>query len=164
MARHLAVVQPLPPGDHAPTFRGPVAVWLPASRPAGPGRWHLELHGAGFDREVLCTVGDPWTTREGVRRRLTWTPLAEDADVIPVEKLLPALDGELYLVGPAATPSLALMGEVELPFGRLGEAVDALGLGRVAQRTAASFLSEVRDLLSGAAPPQPAASGTHHRS
>lgn len=115
---------------------------------------------------VLCEVGDPWTTREGIQRRLVWVPLPEDADVLPVEKLLPALEGELFLVGASATPSLALVGEVEVPFGRIGQAVDALVLGRVAQRTAARFLQEVGARLHSvrAADSQSTATGTAHRS
>ena len=165
MARHLTVVQPLPPGDHAPAFREDPSSWLPGARHAGPGRWHVTLHAGGIDRMVLCSVGDPWTTREGIQRRITWTPMAEDADVVPVEKWLPELHGELYLVGTSATPSLALVGDVEVPFGRLGEAVDALVLGRVAQRTAATFLREVAaHLAEGGDEAQPAESGAHQRS
>lgn len=165
MARELTVVQPLPPGDHAPAFRESPSAWLPEARHAGPRRWHVLLHAAGLDRMVLCNVGDPWTTHEGIRRRITWTPLPEDADVLPVEKWLPALAGELYLVGTAATPSLVLAGDVEVPLGRLGEAVDALVLGRVAQRTAATFLHDVRDRLSPTGDEvQSAETGTHQRS
>lgn len=165
MSRQLTVVQPLPPGDHAPAFRESPSQWLPGARHAGPGRWHVVLHAGGIERTVLCKIGDLWTTREGLQRRISWTPLAEDADVLPVDRWLPVLEGELYLVGSSATPSLALVGEVEVPLGRLGEAVDALVLGRVAQRTAATFLREVAEQL---APPgdgaQPAAAGTHQRS
>ena len=165
MARQLTVVQPLPAGDHASTFRGGPGAWLPGARHAGPGRWHVLLHAGGIERTVRCEVGDPWTTREGIQRRITWTPLPEDADVLPVERWLPAMDGELYLVGAAATPSLALVGDVDVPFGRLGEAVDALVLGRVAQRTAATFLRQVARRLSSADPvPQPAGTGAHQRS
>lgn len=164
MARALTVVQPLPSGDHAPAFRGSPSAWLPEARHAGPRRWHVALHAGGIDRVVLCEIGDPWTTREGIQRRVTWEPLGEDADVLPVEKLLPAFDGDLFLVGAVSTPSLALAGEVDVPFGRLGEAVDALVLGRVAHKTAATFLREVGDRLSSENGAQPAASGTHHRS
>lgn len=165
MARELTVVQPLPPGDHAAAFRGSPSAWLPEARHAGPSRWHVVLRAGGIDRTVLCTVGDPWTTDEGIRRRLTWTPLPEDADVLPMEKWLPMLDGELFLVGEAATPSLAVAGEVEVPFGRIGEAVDALLLGKVAQRTAATFLRAVADRLPAVdGQGQPAASGADQRS
>lgn len=165
MARQLTVVQPLPPGDHAQSFRGSPAAWLPDARHAGPRRWHVTLHAGGIDRTVLCEVGDPWTTHEGIQRRITWKPLAEDADVLPVDKWLPELAGELFLVGTPATPSLALAGDVEVPFGRLGEAVDALVLGRVAQRTAARFLREVgRRLSPDGGSAQSAASGAHHSS
>lgn len=165
MARQLTVVQPLPPGDHAPAFRGSPEAWLPEARHAGPRRWHVVLYAGGIDRTVLCEVGDPWTTHEGIQRRITWTPLAEEADVLPVDKWLPELTGELFLVGTAATPSLALAGDVEVPFGRFGEAVDALVLGGVAQRTAARFLQEVAQRLSpdGDAT-QAAATGAHHTS
>lgn len=164
MTRQLTVVQPLPTGDHTAAFRGSPSAWLPDARHAGPGRWRIVLHAGGVDRTVLCGVGDPWTNQEGILRRLTWTPLSEDADVLPIEKWLPELDGELFLVGTSATPSLALVGDVDVPLGRLGEAVDALVLGRVAHRTAATFLREVAARLAPSGTSQPASSGAHHRS
>lgn len=165
MPRELTVVQPLPPGDHAPALRGDPSAWLPDARPIGPGAWRVGLHVGGVERSVRCEVGDPWTTHEGLRRRLVWTPMAEDADVLPFERWLPALDGELYLVGATATPSLALGGAVEVPLGRVGEVVDALLLGRVAHRGAASFVSEVAArLASQLEPGQPVGSGAHQRS
>lgn len=165
MSRQLTVVQPLPPGDHAPALRGDPGTWLPDARPNGPGAWRVTLHVGGLERAVRCEVGEPWTTPEAVQRRLVWTPLAEDTDVLPFERWLPALDGELYLVGAPATPSLALVGAVEVPMGRVGEAVDALLLGRVAQRGAATFLSAVAArLASQLEPGQPAGSGAHQRS
>lgn len=165
MSRELTVVQPLPPGDHMPALRADPGTWLPDARPFGLGAWRITLHVGGVERAVRCEVGDPWTTREAFQRRLAWTPLAEDADVLPFERWLPALDGALYLVGTTATPSLALVGAVEVPMGRVGEAVDALLLGRVAQRGAATFLSEVAArLVPQAARGQPAGSGAHQRS
>ena len=163
MPRQLTVVQPLPPGEHAAAFRGSPEAWLPDPRHAGPGRWHVLLHGGGTKRPVLCEVGDPWTNGEGTRRRIVWRPLPEDADVLPVEKWLPELQGELFVVGPSTTPSLALVGEVEVPFGRIGEAVDALLLGRVAQRTARIFLREVAQRLAADGAAQTAGIGTHQR-
>lgn len=166
MARQLTTVQPLPPGDHGPMFRASPGLWLPQSRPSGPDQWQVRLRVGGVSRLVRCLVGDPWTTRDGVQRRLRWTPLSEERDVLPVERLLPTLDGELFLVGPTATPSLVLNGEVDVPFGVLGDAVDAVVLGRVANRTAAAFLkdvghgledTEVVDLT------QTEGSGTHQR-
>ena len=167
MARQLTSVQPLPPGDHGPTFRAAPAVWLTSARPAGPDAWQLRLRVGGVSRLVRCQVGDPWTTRDGVQRRVVWTPLSEDRDVLPVERLLPTLDGELFLVGASATPSLVLAGAVDVPFGRLGDAVDAVVLGRVAQRTAAAFLQDVANgigLAESAAAAQLGGSGTHQRS
>lgn len=165
MSRELTVVQPLPTGDHARALRGDPGAWLPDARPIGPGAWRVTLHVGGVERSVRCEVGDPWTTREGVQRRLVWVPMSEDADVLPFERWLPALDAELYLVGATATPSLALVGEVDVPMGRVGEAVDALLLGRVAQRGAATFLSEVAARLAARLEwDQPAASEAHQRS
>lgn len=165
MSRELTVFQPLPPGDHARALRGDPGTWLPAARPIGPRAWRVALRVGGVERSVRCEVGDPWTTPEGVQRRLVWTPMAEDADVLPFERWLPALEAELYLVGAAATPSLALVGAVEVPMGKVGEAVDALLLGRVAQRGAATFLSEVAARLAQLPEPsQPTASGAHQRS
>jgi len=167
VARQLTVAQPLPPGHHAPAMRGDPESWLPDPRHIGPGAWRITLHVGGVERSVRCEVGDPWTTREGIQRRIIWTPLSEDADVLPFERWLPAMEGELFLVGRPATPSLALVGDVEVPMGKVGEAVDALVLGRVAQRGAATFLSEVAAGLAShpeSGPPvQSAGSGAHHR-
>jgi len=141
-------------------LRGEPSEWLPSPRHAGPDRWRIQLRVGGIERTVLCRVGTPWTTAEGLQRRLIWTPLPEDADVLPIERMLPALDGELHLVGSAVAPSLALVGEVEVPLGRFGEVVDALVLGRIAHRGAATFLQEVSARL--AAPAQELAA--HQRS
>lgn len=165
MTRQLTVAQPLPPGDHASAVRGDPTTWLPDPRPLGLGAWRITLHVGGVERSVRCEVGDPWTTQEGVQRRITWTPLPEDADLLPLERWLPAMHGELYLVGASATPSLVLVGDVEVPLGKVGEAVDALLLGRVAHRGAATFLSEVGARLTPQqGPDQPAATGAHQRS
>lgn len=145
MVRELTAVQPLPPGDHGSVFRGPPDRWLPDPRHIGPSRWRIALGVGGVERFVQCTVGDPWTTRDGLKRRLRWVPLSEERDVLPVERLLPTFDGELFLVGPDATASLLLTGDVEVPLGWLGEAVDAMLLGRAAQRTASTFLQEVAE-------------------
>lgn len=171
MARDFTIVQPLPPGDHGPAFRGPPEAWLPDPRPAGASQWQVRLRVAGVSRLVRCRVGDPWTTRDGIQRRVEWVPMAENGDVLPVEKWLPTMDGELFLVGPTATPSLLLTGEADVPLGWLGEAVDAMVLGRVTQRTVSAFLQDVARRLAGAEEDaadepvaHPSSSGTHQRS
>ena len=164
MARQLTVVQPVQPGDHSTTLRGDPGAWLPHARAAGPHAWRITLHVGGVERAVLCEVGDPWTTYESMRRRVVWTPLPDDADILPMERWLPALDAELHLVGATATPSLVLAGDVEVPLGRFGEAVDALVLGRVAQRGAATFLREVAARLASPELSQSAVIGAHQRS
>lgn len=145
MVRELTTVQPLPPGDHGEVFRGPPDCWLPDARHIGPGKWRIALGMGGMERFVQCSIGDPWTCRDGLKRRIAWTPLPGESDVLPVERLLPSLEGELYLVGPDATPSLLLTGDVDVPLGWLGEAVDAMLLGRAAQRTASAFLQQVAE-------------------
>ena len=97
--------------------------------------------------------------------------MAEDGDVLPVEKWLPTMDGELFLVGPTATSSLLLTGEADVPLGWLGEAVDAMVLGRVTQRTVSAFLQDIASRLAGpeddaADEPlaHPSSRGTHQRS
>lgn len=167
MSRELTTVQPLPPGDHAPVFRGSPEAWLPAPRHTGPSQWRVTLRAGGAQRDVTCVVGDPWTTRDGIERHLRWVPLPAEGDVIPVERWLPSLDGELFLVGSSATPSLLLSGTVDVPLGRLGEAMDAMLLGRVAQRTAAAFLTDIAERLAaatGGEGGQSDGSGTHQRS
>ncbi len=163
MARRLTVAQPLPPGDHADRLRDDPMTWLPWPRPSGLDVWRITLHVGGVERAVDCRVGDPWATQEGLSRRLVWTPLPSEGDVMPLERWLPEFDGCLHLVGTRATPSLVLVGDVEVPLGRIGDMVDALGLHHVADRGAAAFLRDVATRLA-VEPSQPVGTGTHQRS
>lgn len=162
MTRQLAVVRPLPPGDHRGAYLLSPSRWLPSARRQGLDEWLVQLQAGGARRSVRCRVGDPWTTWEGIERRVHWEPVGEQHDIVPVERLLPTFDGGLFLAGVDAAPSLALLGEVDVPLGRIGLAADALVLHRVAQHTANAFLRDVADAL--LAQSVPASSGADQRS
>lgn len=127
--------------------------WLPDARRAGSEMWLVTLEGPAIDRVVEMTIGAPWHTSEGIWRRLAWTPEPHDADVLPMERLLPAFTGELGVHrAQDGNASLVLTGSYEVPGRRLGEMVDAVLLGRVARMTSTRFLAGISSALTAAAP------------
>lgn len=153
MSRPLTVFLPVDrtlEGAAAVLLKSP-GTWLPSSRHAGPDVWSVPLEGPGFDRTVEMTIGAPWHTSEGIWRRLTWTPEPHDADVLPLDRLLPEFVGELGVHAAAdGKASLVLTGTYEVPGKRLGEMVDAVLLGRVARMTATRFLAAISQALTPA--------------
>jgi|AntRauTorcE11897_2_1112592.scaffolds.fasta_scaffold74980_1 hypothetical protein len=147
MSRELTVVQPLPPGQHRAAFCRDPATWFPDARPLELNVWTVHVGVSGLERPVACRVGTPWRVGGTLRRRIRWTALSSEGDAVPIERFLPELDAELLLLDDAAAPSLVLQGEVEVPLGRVGEAVDALALGRVARRSVAGFLATIAEGL-----------------
>lgn len=131
-------------GNPVATFRGPAGAWLPGARHVGPDRWQLTVGGLGVDRPVELVVGDPWQLGNTWWRSLRWTPLREDGDAMAVERLLPELDAELGLTHAAGEGfTLVLDGSYDPPGGVVGEALDAVALGRVARRTIADLLAAI---------------------
>lgn len=122
--------------------------WLPAdSRQAGPNAWRIPLQGLGLVRTVRCTVGPAIDAGEGTWRAVVWTPTPEPGDVLPMERLLPELRGEIGVVGNGGPASIVLTGEYRAPVGPLGQVADALLLHLVARSTAETFLRGVADRL-----------------
>lgn len=152
MSRPLTVFLPLP-GDREASgiLLSDPGEWLPAgSTAAGPDAWWVPLHGAGMRRSVRCEVGQPWRTGDGVWRSLRWQPAPEEADRFPVDRLLPSFRGELGIARVHRGPSsLVLAGSYDLPAGRVGDLADAVGLRRVADRTATTFLVDISTQLQG---------------
>ena len=152
MSRPLTVFLPLP-GDRETSglLLAPPDEWLPAgSTAAGPDTWWVPLHGAGKQRDVRCEVGGAWRTGDGVWRRLRWEPAPEEADLFPIDRLLPTFRGELGIARVHRGPSsLVLAGNYELPAGPLGQLADAVGLRRVAHSTATTFLVDISSRLRG---------------
>lgn len=123
-------------------------VWLPnGRRQAGPTAWRIPLHGLGLRRTVLCTVGRSTDVGDGTWRSIVWTPTAEPGDVLPMERLLPELRGEIGVVGDGDRASIVLTGEYGTPAGPVGQVADSLLLHRVARSTGETFLRGVADRL-----------------
>ncbi len=157
MRRTITIGQPLPAWPHLDErFRDDPGTWLPDPRPNGPGAWLCEVGPTPEEarssitaphRRVRCEVGDVWSNSEALHRRITWSPVTEDADLVAADRFLPGLDGHLHLTRKAGSHSLVLSGEVILPLGPVGGALDAVWLRRVADRTLTSFLRAVAERL-----------------
>lgn len=134
--------------DPVTTFTGDPGRWLPGVRHVGPDRWQLDVVGLGIDRPVEMFVGDAWHVGSTWWRALRWTPLADDGDPVSVERLLPSLDAELGLARSGDTGwTLVLDGSYDPPGGVVGEALDAVALGRLARHTITGLLAAVAEQL-----------------
>lgn len=155
MKRRLNVFLPLP-DDVAhgvlERFLDDPATWLESARHAGPDTWRVTLSGAGFHREVDCRIGPAWRTGNSAWRSIVWDPTGTAGDLVPIERLLPRLVGEIGVAREAQLVSLVLSGGYELPAAFVGMAADAAGLSVVARRTTTHFLSAVKAALVAPAP------------
>lgn len=148
MSRSLRSFLPL---DSAPeaavaAFRGDPQLWLRGVRHVGPERWVLHVGPPGWDRPVALTVGRPWEVGRTWWRSFCWEPTV--GSEAAVTRLLPRLDAELGLaVRPGGHATLVLDGRYDPPGGRLGDAVDAAVLGRVAAATAERLLRDIAGAL-----------------
>lgn len=146
MGRPLIVFLPLPDDDAAgQLLLAEPATWLPdGSVQTAPGTWSVPLRGAGRERQVTCSIGEPRRTGTGIWRALSWDPDLSATNRASAGRLLPDFRGE---VGVARIrrrpPSLLLAGTYEVPGGVVGELVDAVMLCRVARRTATDFLADI---------------------
>jgi hypothetical protein len=152
MSRTIRAFQPLS-GDPAfaiSTFTDDPERWLPHARHVAPQSWDLQVGAGGFDRPVRVTVGAPWNMGRTWWRSWSWSPLAETRDPVSLERLLPDLDAELGLaVAEDGQLTLVLDGRYRPPGGRVGDALDAVGMGRVARRTLERLLAAIADRLGG---------------
>jgi hypothetical protein len=140
------------PGELIEIFLGEPAQWLPDARHAGPDHWELHVAAGPVERSVEVTVGSPWRVGGTWWRALSWRPLPEDHDPVAVERLLPALDAEVGLVQDASGRlTLALDGRYSAPGGRIGGALDAVGLRRVARHTMERLLASIAQRMTAAA-------------
>jgi hypothetical protein len=149
--RNLSVFQPLAE-QPAVDLRTDPDLWVPeGSRASGPAAWRIPLRLGGLTRTVLCEIGPPTAKREATWRRISWSPVAEPGDAIPLERLLPSFDGEIGLA--EDPPTLILHGDYAVPLGVVGETIDAAVLHRAARHTATRLLAEITAQLQA---PQPA--------
>lgn len=145
MSRSLRSFLPLdlPPEAAVAAFRADPDGWLPRARHVGADRWVIDVGPATWTRAVTVTLGRPWQVGRTWWRTCSWEPLATGGDG-PGPRLLPRLEAELGLaVRPSGHVTLLLDGRYDPPGGRLGEAIDAVALGRVATATVERLLRDV---------------------
>lgn len=129
-------------------FAGDPAAWLPTpARWRGERAWIVSLEAGPVARNVVCRIGPPWTIGSERWRSVTWQPVPAHDDLLPVDRGLPSLVGELGLVSDGDDTRLVLRAAYQPPAGRLGAAFDAAALGQVAKRTAGRFLEHVATAL-----------------
>lgn len=124
-------------------------LWLPDCRPAGGDDWLIGLTWGRIRRSVVTRVGQPWSASDAVWRSLSWDPTTASTDrtARPLDRLLPAFDGEIGLHPRPNAPSLLIDGRYQPPGGELGAAIDELAFHRVARRTLQSLLGAIANEL-----------------
>lgn len=159
------------PAAVAAAFDDDPARWLPGARRDGPDCYTIVLRAGAFTHTVRAKVGAPWCAGATRWRTLAWDSIPEEGDPRAVDRLLPALDGELGLHTQSGRLTLLLDGRYRPPGGTVGDAVDSVALHRVARTTVERFLEEVTARRAGAAlllddgpiPSLPGDRPDHHR-
>ncbi len=146
MAAQVSVFQPVVGDTRA--LRGAFEsepLWLPDGRPASEDGWLVGLSWGRIRRSVVTRVGTPWSASDAVWRSLSWDPTTASTDraARPMDRLLPAFDGEIGLHLRPEAPSLMIDGRYQPPGGELGAAIDELAFHRVARRTLQTLLAAV---------------------
>ncbi len=136
--------------DLLTAFAGSPETWLPApARRIGPGVYNVTLHAGPAHHEVAMTLGTVWSRDGGKWRRIRWSPLSTEGDLVDADRVLPGFSGELG-IGPGATEDvleLELRGQYRPPGGPVGAVLDKAGLHVVALFTVSRLLTAVRDGL-----------------
>lgn len=136
----------------AAAFEGDPVRWLPEARREGPRDITLTVRAGTLSRVVTASIGRPWRAGRTRWRALTWDPVVVEGEAVPLERMLPSLDGELGLhVESQRRATLVLDARYRPPGGILGRGLDAVALGRVATATGERFLAEVAGRLSAEA-------------
>jgi hypothetical protein len=161
MRRDVTIAQPLPAGTgYERALQADPGCWLPEARASGLNVWLVSVGPSPrLRRPVRCRVGRPVQFRRSTVRHVTWEPVEADQDVIAMERVVPGLDGQLRLVRSGPVTSLLFVGDVLLPLGRVGQAVDTLVLHRAADRTVSAFVAAVAARLCDAAAVAPSSPG-----
>ena len=140
------------PDAVAAAFSGDPIRWLPNARRDGPERFLLPMRAGTLTRTVSARIGSPWRAGATRWRTVSWDPNAEVGETAPIERLLPSLDGELGLhLESGGRVTLVLDARYHPPGGRLGVAMDAMALRRVALTTVERFLEDVAARLAAEA-------------
>lgn len=146
MARELRTFQPLEGSAGALTaaFAADPADWIPEAKVDATGGLLFAVHAGSLARRVRATIGDPWHVTRTSWRSVSWEPVNVSDDQTSVNRMLPALDGELGIhVDESGRATLVLDARYLPPGGFLGAAVDAVALHRLARQTGQRFLEDV---------------------
>jgi len=146
VARELRTFQPLEGSAGALTaaFAAEPSQWLPETAPDAAGDLILIVHAGSLARRVRARVGQAWHVTRTSWRSVSWEPVTVTEDQTSINRMLPALDGELGLhVDESGRATLVLDARYLPPGGFLGAAVDAVALHRLARQTGQRFLEDV---------------------
>jgi hypothetical protein len=149
VARELRTFQPLEGSAGAlnAAFAADPSEWLPDATPdpADPtGPLILVVHAGSLARRVRATVGQAWHVTRTSWRSVSWEPVTVTDEQTSINRMLPALDGELGIhVDDSGRATLVLDARYLPPGGFLGAAVDAVALHRLARQTGQRFLEDV---------------------
>ena len=146
MARELRTFQPLEGSAGALTaaFAADPADWIPEAKVDQTGGLLFAVHAGSLARRVRATIGDPWHVTRTSWRSVSWEPVTVGDDRTSINRMLPALDGELGIhVDGSGRATLVLDARYLPPGGFLGAAADAVALNRLARQTGQRFLEDV---------------------
>jgi hypothetical protein len=146
MARELRTFQPLegPADALATAFSAEPAMWLPDTQQDASGALLLVVHAGSLARRVRATFGQPWHVPRTSWRSISWEPVTVTDEQTSINRLLPALDGELGIhIDESGRATLVLDARYLPPGGFVGAAVDAVALHRLARQTGQRFLEDV---------------------
>ena len=146
MARELRTFQPLEGAAGALTaaFAADPADWLPEAAPDQSGSLVFDVHAGSLSRRVRARIGQAWHVTRTSWRSVSWEPVTVTDEQTSVNRMLPALDGELGIhVDESGRATLVLDARYQPPGGLLGAAADAVALHRLARQTGQRFLEDV---------------------
>ena len=129
--------------DVTSVFVDDPGLWLPPpARTVTPGSWVVRLHAGITSHAVVADVGAAATTPGATWRQLSWQASDPAGRRRVVHRAFPQFIGEIGLVT-APAPTLVLSGTYDPPGGSLGDALDRVGLERVASMTGRRLLTEI---------------------
>lgn len=119
--------------------------WIPTARAQGDGTLQSIVRAGALSRHVRLEIGRPWRNGMTIWRQVQWDPVGGAGEPAALDRWLPSFDGELGLNRRRrrAHVTLVLDGRYAPPGGHVGMAIDAAGMGRVAQLTVDRFLADV---------------------
>lgn len=124
------------------------ASWLPEPRRrSGADQWTVALPLGPWHHDAKVRLGDPWHGEDGVGRTIAWHVVPHPHDVLPYERLFPAVAGEVVVTGDV----VEIRASYEPPAGWVGRGVDL-----VARRFARAAVRQMAREIAGALAEAPA--------